>query len=423
MGGLSYTKPKSEAKETYLKALDTLHMKFHFPLFGGETLSQEAGEKVQSGEINLGAASRELTKICGMQPGEAISLPPDWELHPGRKAYRYGFKKGNDFIIWLNPGTKQKPNCYIKILSEFIQRVTPEGAWEAVIKEMEYVFREAMKFAYAMGERFQVSAPHIAFDFQGDLMPMLEDSAYHVRTRFSTFRSYHTKDKLTWRRYGLKEASFQAQMYDKALEVKSNEDKVYWLYLWEQQGIDPERGVTRIEYELHNDFLRQWPTEPGQVRDLNWLMSNMCEMVKRLIECHSITIKQGENVSRYPLIPQLQEVVDTFTADYKRVTDQRCQSFDLKAQNIFSQIENMLKSYVGVSMAKDYAERFHETGDLQLNQHQAVRAFGIARRCLLEAIQRCDPKDLVTKAADKLKEKSYFAPIRFNEADGLCVNV
>lgn len=153
----------------------------------------------------------------------------------------------NAFRIALSSASSRAlPMAYVRISSEFLAHVGPEAAVEE-LTEILGAFGESDRFPV-------VSRVDLYADFQADL-----DMEGHPRhawvTRAGSINTYSVRGQFSGYTVG-QGGPISCRLYDKSLEILSSK-KAFFLELWQRGGMEPERHVWRLEFQVTRQALQQ----------------------------------------------------------------------------------------------------------------------------------------------------------------------
>jgi hypothetical protein len=258
-------------------------------------------------------------------------------LESGVIRYNFGVQYDGGIRIYWTSSDLLKPNCYVRILSEYIQRVGDRQAYYNLRKAFEILEIDLM-------HPIKLSQVDIAFDFASDIGRYLESPDYHVRTKMHSYRSFHSSGRLTWRLWGAGNNStgWKVRIYDKLLEVQQTPSKAYWLHKWSASGLDVTPGCWRVEFELKREMLKKW-----YFKDYDDFRSKRDSVIKWLLDRFAIVRVHGANSGRWDYVDEFQTIEKHEAGSYEEVfVDVRPEALLQASTNSMHRAVSALYSYI-----------------------------------------------------------------------------
>jgi hypothetical protein len=239
-------------------------------------------------------------------------LPLINRLDQGIPRYKYGVQF-DGIRIYISDSTRLHPNVRVRFLSEYIQRV----GWKKSLYTCLEIFKNALHFKKVklFRKRLILSQVDLAYDFASDLSPWLNDpETFRVVTKHLTKRTFQRSENVTWTLWGSGSAGWKVRLYDKLSEVKNKTEKKYWLGVWALKGFTDPENVWRIEFELRNDFLKQF-----NIKSMAHLERMQSKILQFCVSNFHVVFNDDTNVSRCTWVPEfvfLRQLATNFDKEF-----------------------------------------------------------------------------------------------------------
>ena len=161
----------------------------------------------------------------------------EWLLRNADLALRIG--------NWLKP--QQRPSVMAELRSEFLWRVGPERAVEAVLALLRSMGADIVTV--------KPSRADLAIDLllrRSEFTPELKD---RLVTRARQIGEYFTNGKFSGISIG--RGKFSARIYDKLLEIMTKLDKLWMFDVWGIGSVGQEHTVVRVEFQIRREALKE----------------------------------------------------------------------------------------------------------------------------------------------------------------------
>ena len=197
----------------------------------------------------------------------------------------------NAFRIALSSSSSRSlPLAYVRISSEYLAHVGPVAAVEELTGILA-TFGESDQFPV-------VSRVDLYADFQTNVE--MEGHPRHAWvTRAGSINTYSVRGQFSGYTVG-QGGPISCRLYDKTLEIVTSK-KTYFLELWQRAGMDPERHVWRLEFQVTRQALHQLGIRSfdGLIREQGGIWSYATQTWLRL----AIAQAGDSNRARWPTHP------------------------------------------------------------------------------------------------------------------------
>lgn len=166
---------------------------------------------------------------------------------PPRYRFHLQFPEYHAFIGMAESPIKGTPNVYVSF--------TAETLWQTGIELSIDLLKEDIASFGGVVTQIQPSRCDLAADFLIPNSLSFDFLMDHRVTRSRALNPHFTDRRLETGYFGDKDSPIRLRIYDKSLEVQKGGTKNWFVQLW---GLEENRYVWRIEYQLRRTALRQY---------------------------------------------------------------------------------------------------------------------------------------------------------------------